>query len=102
MAKATEIKSAGPKLEQQIADLSRQITAFSTPLRTHLESDSLTEVVIYRIGRLGTFEQRALELRPGTYTVIGSRRGYRDVRRQLVITPGVEPEPLQIRCEEKI
>ena len=102
LAKAAEIQDAGPRLEKQVADLSQQITDFSTLLPMHLESDSLTDVVIYRVGRLGTFDQRAIELRPGTYTVIGSRRGYRDVRRQLVITPGVEPEPLQIRCEEEI
>jgi hypothetical protein len=43
-----------------------------------------------------------LELRPGTYTVVGTRRGYRDVRHQLVISPGKEPDILVVRCAEKI
>ena len=72
------------------------------PVRVRLESDGLTDVVVYQVGTLGTFEGRALELRPGVYTVVGTRRGYRDVRRQLVIEPGKEPPPLVVRCEERI
>ena len=74
----------------------------SVPLRVELVSDGLTEVVIYRVGRLGTFERRRLELRPGRYTVVGTRDGYRDVRLELAIVAGEEPEPLVVRCEEKI
>ena len=58
--------------------------------------------MVYKVGRLGTFTERALDLHPGTYTVVGTRRGYRDVRRQLVIEPGQKPAPLEVRCEEKI
>ena len=67
-----------------------------------LESDNATEVVVYRVGRLGTFEQFELELRPGTYTVTGTRRGYRDVRQQFTIKPGAPAGPFTIRCEEPI
>ncbi len=99
---ASEIDPAGPELARQIEGLAGAVTAFSTPVTATLESDQLTEIVVYRVGRLGTFSRHALDLRPGTYTVVGSRRGYRDVRRQLVIEPGTEPSPLQVRCEEKI
>ncbi len=74
----------------------------SAPVRVRLESDDETEVTVYTVGRLGTFRERELELRPGAYTVVGSRRGYRDVRHQLVVVAGQEPEPLVVRCEEKI
>ena len=102
LEQALEIEPAGPRLKRQTEQLARLVEAFSTPVQATLESDELTEVVVYRVGRLGTFSRRALDLRPGTYTVVGSRRGYRDVRRQLVIEPGVEPQPLAIRCEEAI
>jgi hypothetical protein len=67
-----------------------------------LESDAATEVMVYRVGRLGTFTRHELKLKPGTYTVVGSRPGYRDVRLQLVVTPGPPPMPLVIRCTESL
>jgi hypothetical protein len=51
---------------------------------------------------LGRFSQQILDLRPGTYTVVGSRSGYRDVRRRLTVDPNRPPRPLDVRCEEKI
>ena len=90
------------RLSQQIAELRRIVEIASTPIRVALRSDNLTEVTIYKVGRLGTFEQRVLELRPGTYIVVGRRDGYRDVRRRLEVVPGREIEPLIVRCEEKI
>ena len=35
-------------------------------------------------------------------TVVGTRPGYRDVRRDLVVTPGGPPPAVNIRCEEPI
>ncbi len=99
---ASEIDPAGPKLRRQTDGLAQAVAAFSTPVTATLESDQLTEVMVYKVGRLGSFSRHVLDLRPGTYTVVGSRRGFRDVRRQLVIEPGVEPGPLVVRCEEKI
>lgn len=102
VARAAEIEPAGPRHRRQVAELRRLVDAFARPVVARLRSDDLTQVVVYRVGRLGTFTERSLELRPGTYTVVGSREGYRDVRRQLRIEPGEEPEPLEVRCEEKI
>ncbi len=67
-----------------------------------LESDNITRVTVYRIGELGSFARHTLELVPGTYTVVGTRPGYRDVRRELAVRPGQVPEVLVIRCEERI
>jgi len=58
--------------------------------------------VVHKVGRLGTFEHKTLDLRPGTYTVVGTRSGYRDVRQQLVVKPAAAPPPLVVRCEEAI
>ena len=71
-------------------------------IRVVLESDEKTEVVVHKVGRLGVFARKTLELRPGTYTVVGTRSGYRDVRRQLVVEPKGPPAPLVVRCEEEI
>jgi hypothetical protein len=67
-----------------------------------LISDNLTDVMVYRVGRLGRFTQHVLDLRPGSYTVVGSRAGYRDVRQSLTVSPNRDSKPLMVRCEEKI
>jgi len=99
---ASQIEPAGPRLEQQRRTLAKIIRGASTLIRVQLESDKKTEVVVYKVGRLGTFEQHTLQLRPGTYTVVGSRPGYRDVRLKLVVEAGTSPAPLVVRCEEEI
>ena len=73
-----------------------------TPIRVALASDNATEVQIYRIGKLGLFEQKDLELMPGRYTVVGTRQGFRDVRKELNLMPGSSPPTLVVRCEERI
>ncbi|HEX6993766.1 MAG TPA: hypothetical protein VF339_06420 [Gammaproteobacteria bacterium] len=101
-ARATEEIGPQPRLDGQIARLEELVTAASTPVRVRLVSDGLTQVMVYRVGRLGTFTTHELELRPGNYTVVGSRDGYRDVRRTLTIVPGREPEPVSVICAEPI
>ncbi|MCZ6560257.1 MAG: hypothetical protein O6931_05160, partial [Gammaproteobacteria bacterium] len=86
----------------QLLQLQLQLKVARIPVRIDLVSDRLTEVFINRIGRIGTFSDHSMRLVPGNYTLIGTRDGYRDVRRKLVVMPGVSPEPVLIRCEEKI
>ena len=99
---ASAVSNAGPKIEAQIARLTALVTEFSTPVQVRLLSDGKTEVVVYKIGPIGKFATHALVLRPGTYTVVGRRQGYRDVRYRLVVHADTPPEPLDIRCQEEI
>ena len=83
-------------------ELSRLLKRAATPLTVRLVSDNLTDVSIYKIGKLGSFETRELELRPGTYVAVGSRPGYRDVRLEFRVAPEVDMQPVVVRCEEPI
>jgi tetratricopeptide (TPR) repeat protein len=91
-----------PVLAGKIARLRRLVTEAGTPLPVSLLSDGKTEVVIYHVGRLGRFDSHSMQLRPGDYTVVGSRRGYRDVRKTLSVRPGKPGVMLVIRCEEPV
>ena len=99
---AKSMPEAGPRLTRQVRDLDRLIELAATPLAVRLESDQLTEVTLYRIGALGQFAAKEVELRPGTYTAIGSRDGYRDVRRTFTVIPGRVLEPISVICAERI
>jgi len=99
---ARQIRHRGPALTLQIERLEKVIETASTPVTVELRSDNLTDVVVYQVGRLGSFSRQTLDLRPGTYTVVGAREGYRDVRLRLVVRHDQPTEPLVVRCEEKL
>ncbi len=90
------------RLAAAARELERQAAAAQSPVRLRLESDGLTDVVIYRVGQYGAFSTRDVELLPGRYTVVGSRNGYRDVRREVVLPPGAPAAAVVVRCEEPI
>jgi tetratricopeptide (TPR) repeat protein len=92
----------GSRLRAETDKLGAMVQTAKTPVRVRLESDSLTEVSVYRVGRLGRFGTRELSLRPGTYTVAGSRDGYRDERLELVVKPGPESIRIIIICKVKV
>jgi tetratricopeptide (TPR) repeat protein len=99
--RARETEPATPRLQQQAAALERLLAQARTPVDVHLLSDGATEVVVQRVGALGTFRQRTLALRPGSYVVVGRRRGYRDTRKTLVVSPAGTPA-LEVRCDQTL
>ncbi len=102
LAQASKIEPQGPVLRRQIDAVSAGLASFEAPVRIALESDNQTQVVIHRVGELGAFDHREIDLAPGTYTVMGTRVGYRDVRREITVLPGKAPSPVIVRCEDRI
>ncbi|GAA5524183.1 hypothetical protein Maes01_00737 [Microbulbifer aestuariivivens] len=99
---ARAIRADSPKLQQQIESLETALTQAVIPVPVKLQSDATTLVTIYHVGRLGNFSEREIPLKPGRYTAVGTRAGYRDVRREFTVVPGEEPPVVVIRCAEKI
>ena len=91
-----------PVLAKKVAALQTLVTQAGVPVAVTLDSDGATEVVIYHVGKLGQFTRHRLELLPGSYTVVGTRNGYRDVRKTLSVSPGSSAVALQIICGEQI
>jgi tetratricopeptide (TPR) repeat protein len=96
------ISPMGPRLEDQKNTLGRLLKRAATPLEVLLISDSQTEVSILRVARLGYFQSKNLDLRPGVYVALGSRSGYRDVRIEFRVAPEIEMKPIVVQCEEQI
>jgi len=91
-----------PKLVKKISTLQQLVAGASTPVTIILQSDGETDVSIYHVGQLGAFTYQQLELLPGTYTIVGTRYGYRDVMKKLAVIPGKQDVSLSISCEEVI
>jgi tetratricopeptide (TPR) repeat protein len=102
LARARELDPRGPRLEGQLSRLEEVLATASTPVPVVVVSDDRTEVVIYRVGRLGTFSRRELSLRPGTYTAVGSREGFRDIRVQFTVGADALPGPVTVVCTEAL
>ena len=91
---------AGSAYRDTVDAFAALLSRAEVPVELVLMSDNATEVTVHKVGRLGSFERRALRLRPGRYTIVGSRSGCRDVRKEIVLDAGMAP--VTIRCEERI
>jgi eukaryotic-like serine/threonine-protein kinase len=102
LARAGGLPQQGPVIRSQVQRLELLLPTFNQPVMLALESDNATEVAIQRVGFLGTFDNRQVELKPGKYTVTGKRSGFRDVRREITVYPGQSGQIIVIRCLEPI
>lgn len=92
----------GPKFGDKTEKLRLLLEAYSKQVTILVQSDDMTDVMIYRVGRLGHFLEHSLKLHPGRYKAIGKRSGYRDVMRQFTVPVDSEGITLKIYCKEKI
>ena len=96
---------SGQTLENLPAQL-QQVRSFleraRVPVNVQLQSDGLTDVTVYRVGELGLFTSQTLSLVPGTYTAVGVRPGYRDVRAEFVVAIDGQAPVVTIACNEAI
>ena len=99
---AEDESSPGPVLREQMARVAAMLPGADQPVHLSLVSDSLTQVSIASVGTFGSFARRDIELKPGHYTVIGTRAGYRDVRLDLTVSPGQDSQTVSISCKEPI
>ena len=99
---AEGIATPGPVLNEQIASLKHIIKTSQIPLEVALTSDSNTDVILFRVARLGTYYKTSVALKPGRYIVAGTRSGFRDVRIEFTLTDKGFDTPITISCNEAI
>lgn len=102
LADAQSLAQPNTKLAQQAAQLSQALKWAQTPVTVTLRSDNQTKVTLYRIGQLGVFDQQSLALKPGQYVLVGSRAGYRDVRKEFTVEAQQEQTTILIQCTEPV
>jgi len=101
LAEATAIANPGARLLAQIAAAQDTLAYASTPVAVTMTSDGLTDITLLRVRRLGTLSEQTLSLRPGMYSAVGIRNGYRDVRVKFEVRPD-QANTVEVRCVESI
>ena len=91
---------ASGRIRNQALKLDRLVRLASTPVPVVIESDGKTSIQVYKVGAIGSFERKELSLVPGRYIVVGSRDGYRDVRREIRVGIDRPVETVRIVCTE--
>ena len=96
------IENPGPALAGQLDRLEILLANSQIPVEVRFASDNLTSVTILRVAELGAFEQTSLSLKPGRYTALGRRVGYREVREEFTV--GFEQTPAQVivQCVDRL
>ena len=102
LARGESTSAPKARLGLQLRQIKARLDALEVKVRVEISSDDTTLVSVATVGELGAFAHRELDLPPGQYTLIGRREGYRDVRRELNITPGQQPAAVSIQCTERI
>jgi hypothetical protein len=102
LARARAITPAGPVLRSQVSRVELLLPEYDQPVMLAVESDGQTSIRVLRVGEFGAFERREIELKPGRYTLVGTRSGYRDVRLDVTLLPGGATPPVDLRCSEPI
>jgi hypothetical protein len=92
----------GSKIIQQTEILKDLLKAAKQPVTIILRSDNQTDIVIFKVDKFGKFEQLSVELKTGKYTIVGSRSGFRDVRKVITVTTDMQDKIVQIVCDEPI
>lgn len=99
---ARKVERPGPRLTGQVTRLQVLLRDALEPVVVEIRSDNQTDVTLYKVEHMGSFTSRKLSLKPGTYVLVGKRKGYRDVRRELTIIANQPVAPLVIECVEII
>ena len=95
-------KNKTPKLIKKISLAEKIVNDASTIINVKIRSDNKTNIIIYKVAKIGKISETSLELRPGKYTIVGSRTGYVDYREIIKITADDHERLITVQCREKI
>jgi tetratricopeptide (TPR) repeat protein len=102
LEQAAQQAAPNSRLKQQALGVARLVAAAERPVSLVIQSDGETQLTVLRLKRLGGVAEATVEVLPGKVVVVGTRPGYRDVRREVDVLPDTTPAPLVVRCEERI
>ena len=101
-SRAVSTRPVGSRLSRQLKKLAHAMKVARTPIPVTFVSDNATDVSLYKVGPLGLFDQRSIDILPGHYVVAGRRVGFRDVRVEFDVSAEHQNAAITVRCEQKL
>ena len=89
VAEAKALPYQTPLFTQAIEQVRSLLQQYRDPVRVTLISDNAIEISLSNVGSLGPISERTLTLRPGKYTLRGSKD--RDIYTEIVVLPDIAP-----------
>ncbi len=87
------------RIAEKRTALAKEFERFTTPVSVTLVSDRKTQVSIRPGRKLGTFSKKVISVYPGSYELIGIRKGFREARQSISIEPGSKPIEIRVVCD---
>lgn len=85
-------------LRQSLEDRFKE---YSTPVEVTIRSDNKTNLRIRPGKDIGSFRSKTLKVLPGTYEIVGTRRGFKQVTQKLEVKPDSEPIEIKVECRAR-
>jgi len=95
-------RELSPKLNRKLDELNNLIEKVNQPLPITITSDNKTFIKVIGVGIVGETKQKTIQLKPGTYKLEGSRKGYKSKIIDLVVSPSTPSLAVHLACTEQV
>lgn len=102
LEKATRLDPNDPSIRILLEATQEDLKLMNAPVRVTLVSDGKTKIEVWKVGVFEAVTEHKLDLKPGTYTVVGKKPYYVNVKLDLTVPAGAEPMRFEVMCEEAL
>lgn len=102
LQEAVKLVPCDPRAGELLKKAQTALAELNKPVEVTINSDGRTNIDFYKVGQYKPFKTQTLMVKPGTYTIKGWRRGYRDQFLTIEIKPGIVPEPITVTASDKL
>jgi hypothetical protein len=95
---AMQAKPAGLTISDRVKQLQTTLAAQNKPVDVTFTSDGMTWVAIINYRQPDKLSTNVVKMLPGDYTVVGRRKGFRDVEMLLRVRNGEPPPIVPVVC----
>jgi len=91
-----------PSLSRKAATLDALLAQANVKIPVTVKSDNQTYILVRGVGKVGTTQERIIQLKPGAYTFEGLREGYKSKLVEVRIPVGTSSFGVEVVCDERI
>lgn len=102
LKEAGTVRDASPSLSARYDELNELLIAYAKPKPVTVLSDAQTHILVKGVGVVGSVSEKTIELKPGTYTFEGKRRGFKSKLVRITISPQSTDLIVKLICDEPI